>query len=58
MCKFSTQAQQFFQQSIAAEKMMADRLEETIAKAKAEGYDVEMFYDELIITSRKGSNNG
>lgn len=58
MYKFSTQAQQFIQQSIAAEKMMADMLEETIAKAKAEGYDVEMFFDELILTPRKEQNHG
>lgn len=57
MYKFSAQAQQFFQQSIASEKMMADMLEDTIAKAKADGYDVEMFYDELILTPRKEQNN-
>ncbi|EMV0704213.1 hypothetical protein AABH88_001025 [Salmonella enterica subsp. enterica serovar Typhimurium] len=58
MYKFSPQAQQFFQQSVAAEKMMVDMLEETIAKAKADGYDVEMFFDELILTPRKEKNNG
>lgn len=58
MYKFSAQAEQFIQQSIAAEKMMADMLEDTIAKAKADGYDVEMFFDEIILTPRKGQNNG
>lgn len=58
MYKFSPQAQQFIQQSIAAEKMMADMFGETIAKAKADGYDVEIFFDELILTPRKEQNNG
>lgn len=58
MYKFSPQAQQYIQPSIAAEKMMAEMLEETIAKAKADGYDVEMFFDELILTPRKEQNNG
>lgn len=48
-----TTSHQIITEHHAAQAAMSDMLENIKAKAEADGYDVEFFYDEVILTKKK-----
>ncbi|QZA71174.1 hypothetical protein AH01_56 [Pantoea phage AH01] len=48
-----TTGPQIITQNHAVQAAMSDMLENIKAKAEADGYDVEFFYDEVILTKKK-----
>lgn len=57
MFKLSEQAERFLTQSYHATKMVQALMDEAIAEARAQGYGVEFFMDEIIITDPNGGRD-